>query len=78
MLQSHCDARDQDIVLRRRSRSDPDDQARGRDNTIVGAEYGGAQPPDVRDEVLLRMQVKTARGCLLIMGSIFAGAPKAT
>lgn len=34
-----------------------DDQARGRNDAIVGAEDGGSQPADARDEMALRVLV---------------------
>ena len=54
-----CDTGDQDIVLLRRCRGNADDQARGRDNTVVSAEHRGAQPADAVDEVVLRMEATT-------------------
>jgi hypothetical protein len=54
------DARYQDIVLCRGRRGDTEDQARCRDDTIVGPEYGGSQPLDAGDEMALRMNAKAA------------------
>ena len=59
------DPRNQDIVLRRGCRGDADDQARGRDNAIVGPQHRGSQPPDAADEVVLRVQTKTTHVFLL-------------
>ena len=58
--------RDQDV----RSGGHADDQAHGRDDTIVGAEDGGSEPPDPRDEMALRMLVQSAHAGLLISGRI--------
>jgi len=63
------DARDQDIALRRSCRSNADDQARGRDNAIIGAKDRSPQPADAGDEVVLRMCAKTAHMVLLAISS---------
>jgi hypothetical protein len=60
------DTRDQDIVLRRGRCGNADDQACRRDNPIVGAEDRCSQPPNAVDEVILRVQAKTAHVFLLI------------
>ena len=52
--------------LCRSRRGNADDQARGRDDAIVGPEHCGSQPPNAADEVALRMQAKTAHVFLLI------------
>ena len=62
---------DQDIVPCRSRRGDADDQARGRDDAIVGPEHCGSQPPNAADEVAFRMQAKTAHVLLLITPSRF-------
>jgi hypothetical protein len=49
-----------DIVLRRSGRRNSDDQARGRNNSIVRPEHGSSQPPDVSNEMTLRGRAKTA------------------
>ena len=60
------DPRDQDIVPCRSRRGNADDQASGRDDTIVGPKHRGSQPPNAADEVALRMQAKTAHVFLFI------------
>ncbi len=45
---------------------DADDQARGRDNAVIGAQHRRAQPADAVDEMLFRM--KAANDMLLRAG----------
>jgi hypothetical protein len=66
-----CDAGDQDSVLRRGRNGNPNDQARGRNNSIIGPEHGGSQPPDAVDEVVLGERAKTVHVFLLITPSSF-------
>ena len=55
-----CDTRDQDGVWRRSRRGNADDQARGRENAVIGPENRCSQPADAVDEVVLRGRTKTA------------------
>jgi hypothetical protein len=54
------DSRDQYIVLCGSRCGNADDQARGRNNSIIGAKHCSAQPADACNEMLLRVQAKTA------------------
>ena len=56
----HRDTRDQDGILRRCGRRDADDQARGRENAVVGPEHRCSQPSDAVDEMSLWALPKTA------------------
>ena len=72
------DTRDQDSVLRRRRLGNADDQARGRDNAVVGPEHCGSQPPDAGDEVGLRVQPKTAHPTFRRSGQIHPNSIRMT
>lgn len=37
-------------------RRHPDDQARGRDDPVIGSQHGGAQPADARHKMVFDMQ----------------------
>ena len=54
------DARDQHRVLGRGRRGHADDQARGRDDPVVGPEHGSTQPPDTADQMVLGLLAKAA------------------
>lgn len=54
------DACNQHIVLGRSRRGNTDNQACGRNDAVVGSEHRGPKPPNTRDEVTLRVRVKTA------------------
>ena len=45
-----------------RGGGDPDDQAGGRDDAVIGAEHGGAQPADPLDRVAFGMEAQPAHG----------------
>ncbi|MNL33561.1 hypothetical protein D3C87_1554800 [compost metagenome] len=49
------DACDQDACVAGRGRRDADDQAGGGDQSVIGAEHGGAQPADPLDPVRFPM-----------------------
>src|SRR6202011_3846153 len=61
----------QDVVLRRGRRGNANDQARGRNNSIIGAEHRRSHSPDAVDEVALGERAKTAHVFLLITPSSF-------
>ena len=50
-----ADAGEQIVGLARAGGGDADDQARRRDDAVVGAEHGGAQPADALDEMALEV-----------------------
>ena len=56
-----------------RCRRHADDQAGGRDNAVIGAEHGGAQPADARDEMVFRMEAKPCHCFRLSAPWSFAG-----
>jgi len=49
------DARDQDLVPRRRGRRHADNQAGGRHDAIVGSQHGGSQPANAGNQMILRV-----------------------
>ena len=52
-------ARDQHVARLRARRCDADDQARGRDDAVIGAEHRGPQPADAAGMVVFGMDAKT-------------------
>jgi hypothetical protein len=57
-------SRDQDLVLLCRRCGYADDQACGRDNSIVGSKNCRSQPPDAVDQMFLFVRAAgTAHGC---------------
>jgi hypothetical protein len=64
---------DPDVILRCGRRGNTDDQARGRDDAIVGPEHRGSQPSNAIDEVIFPVQPEAAHVCLLVTPSSFDG-----
>ena len=48
------DARQQDVALGGGGGGDAQDQAGGRDDAVIGAQHGGAQPSDALDQMMFR------------------------
>jgi len=57
-------SRDQNIAGGSSRCCDADDQARSRDDSVIGAEYRGSQLTDPRNEVALRVYVKATHSFL--------------
>jgi hypothetical protein len=58
---------DQHIVSRRCRCCNADDQARGRNDTVVGPQNGGSEPSDPIDDMVLGVRAEATHIILLVM-----------